>query len=225
MAFKPHFFSWILQDINTVGDPYYSPGRRATISGSPDPYGIDAEGETFASGAEFLPEVSPFERLDYVPRTVQQPISSSSLPLSEQDLQLQHEQQQAMIGEGGDVIEDPTNPENWPDTKDNDIVKRAKTMYTMAYSMYQFTRGEGELKTTQDLFTQAEFLTEEANKFYKVVRQFTYQVCARQPRCQYTFPSSLIRGQGHPNVLDVNLPSSLTGSKWTNEERFVGPFE
>lgn len=93
-----------------------------------------------------------------MPRTVQAP---------QQDLQ------QLMIGEQ----EDPTNPENWPDTKDNDIVKRAKAMYTMAYSMYQFTRGEGELKTTQDLFTQAEFLTEEANKFYKVVRQFTYQVC------------------------------------------------
>lgn len=46
----------------------------------------------------------------------------------------------------------------------------------MAFSMYQFTRGEGDLKTTQDLFTQAEFFAEEANKFYKVVRVFTYQV-------------------------------------------------
>ena len=89
--------------------------------------------------------------------------------------------QQLMLGEEsfevGGVMEgelDPTNSEKWPNT--NDIVKRARAMYTMALSMYQFTRGEGELKTTQDLFAQAEFLSEEANKFYKVVRRFTYQV-------------------------------------------------
>lgn len=76
------------------------------------------------------------------------------------------------------------------DPEDNDIVRRAKQMSTMAFSMYQFTRGEGELKTTQDLFTQAEFFAEEANKFYKVVRVFTYQVSWRErfefefsPRC------------------------------------------
>ncbi|XP_074598311.1 alpha-catenin related isoform X2 [Brevipalpus obovatus] len=66
--------------------------------------------------------------------------------------------------------------EKWPNPEDNDIVRRAKAMSQMAFSMYQFTRGEGELKTTQDLFTQAEFFAEEANKFYKLVRHFTYQV-------------------------------------------------
>lgn len=65
--------------------------------------------------------------------------------------------------------------EKWEES-DNDIVKRAKTMSAMAFSMYQFTRGEGALKTTQDLFTQAEFFAEEANRLYKVVRQFSYQV-------------------------------------------------
>ena len=38
--------------------------------------------------------------------------------------------------------------------ENNDIVKRARNMSSMAISMYQFTRGEGTLKTTQDLFTQ-----------------------------------------------------------------------
>ncbi len=38
--------------------------------------------------------------------------------------------------------------------ENNDIVKRARNMSSMAFSMYQFTRGEGTLKTTQDLFTQ-----------------------------------------------------------------------
>lgn len=60
--------------------------------------------------------------------------------------------------------------------ENNDIVKRAKNMSSMAFSMYQFTKGEGALRTTQDLFTQAEYFAEEANRLYKVVRQFSYQV-------------------------------------------------
>ncbi|XP_076308796.1 alpha-catulin-like [Tachypleus tridentatus] len=59
---------------------------------------------------------------------------------------------------------------------DNDIVRRGRGMSQMAFSVYQFTRGEGELKTTQDLFTQAEIFAEEANKLYKDIRQFSYQV-------------------------------------------------
>lgn len=62
--------------------------------------------------------------------------------------------------------------------ENNDIVKRAKNMSTMALSMYQFTKGEGTLRTTQDLFTQAEYFAEEANRLYKVVRIFSYQVPA-----------------------------------------------
>ncbi|UYV62594.1 CTNNAL1 [Cordylochernes scorpioides] len=69
--------------------------------------------------------------------------------------------------------------EKWPGgPAENDVVRRARVMSQMAFSMYQFTRGEGELRTTQDLFTQAEFLAEEANKLYKLVRQFSYQVPA-----------------------------------------------
>lgn len=70
--------------------------------------------------------------------------------------------------------------DKWNNTSDenNDIVKRAKNMSTMAFSMYQFTKGEGTLRTTQDLFTQAEYFAEEANRLYKVVRTFSYQVPA-----------------------------------------------
>lgn len=46
----------------------------------------------------------------------------------------------------------------------------------MAFLMYQFTKGNGSLKTTQDLFTQAEYFAEEANRLYKILRQFSYQV-------------------------------------------------
>ncbi|ESO99195.1 hypothetical protein LOTGIDRAFT_141992 [Lottia gigantea] len=59
---------------------------------------------------------------------------------------------------------------------DNEIVKRAKNMSSMAFSMYLFTRGEGALRTTQDLFVQAEFFAEEGNKLYKTVRDFSQRV-------------------------------------------------
>lgn len=57
---------------------------------------------------------------------------------------------------------------------------RAKNMSSMAFAMYQFTKGEGRLNTTQDLFTQAEYFAEEANRLYKIVRQFSYQVRPHQ---------------------------------------------
>ncbi|OTF69887.1 hypothetical protein BLA29_007269 [Euroglyphus maynei] len=68
------------------------------------------------------------------------------------------------------------------DLDDNDIVRKAKAMSSMAMAMFQFTRGEGELKTTQDLFTQAELFAEEANKLYKIVRHFTYQIPTGAPK-------------------------------------------
>lgn len=66
----------------------------------------------------------------------------------------------------------------WTDdlAEDNDILKRAKNMSAMAFLMYQFTKGSGSLRTTQDLFTQAEYFAEEANRLYKVLRHFSYQV-------------------------------------------------
>ncbi|PIO61630.1 hypothetical protein TELCIR_16841, partial [Teladorsagia circumcincta] len=50
-----------------------------------------------------------------------------------------------------------------------------RAMSSMAYNMYLFTRGDGPLKTTHDLFTQAEFFAEQANKMYKTVREFSYE--------------------------------------------------
>ncbi|XP_013408473.1 alpha-catulin isoform X2 [Lingula anatina] len=65
--------------------------------------------------------------------------------------------------------------EKWEEP-DNDIVKRAKNMSSMAFSMYLFTRGEGPLRTTQDLFTQAEYFAEEGNKLYKTVKEFAQKI-------------------------------------------------
>lgn len=90
-------------------------------------------------------------------------------------------EEQAKIAKAGLEMKMMTNEmdaeaDKWRQDDNNDIVKRARNMSSMAFSMYQFTKGEGTLKTTQDLFTQAEYFAEEANRLYKVARQFSYQV-------------------------------------------------
>ena len=58
----------------------------------------------------------------------------------------------------------------------NDIIQRAKRMAQQADDMFAFTRGQGRVKTTQDLFTLAEYFAEECNIIYKVIRLFSYDV-------------------------------------------------
>jgi len=66
--------------------------------------------------------------------------------------------------------------EKWQPEHDSEIVRRAKNMSSMAFSMYLFTRGEGPLHTTQDLFTQADYFAEEGTKLFHSVRQFSTRV-------------------------------------------------
>ncbi|XP_048473599.1 alpha-catulin isoform X1 [Rhincodon typus] len=65
--------------------------------------------------------------------------------------------------------------ERWED-QDNEILRQAQTMSSMAYSMYLFTRGEGLLKTTQDLFHQAEIFAEEGLRLYTNLHSFSNQL-------------------------------------------------
>ena len=65
---------------------------------------------------------------------------------------------------------------SYPDTENNEMVKRAKKMAQQADDMFAFTRGHGKVKTTQDLFTLAEYFAEECNIIYKVIRLFSYDV-------------------------------------------------
>uniref|UniRef100_A0A8D0A5V9 Alpha-catulin n=1 Tax=Sander lucioperca TaxID=283035 RepID=A0A8D0A5V9_SANLU len=48
-----------------------------------------------------------------------------------------------------------TEVEKWEE-QEHDIVRQSQSLASMAYNMYLFTRGEGLLKTTLDLFHQAE---------------------------------------------------------------------
>ncbi|CAF0862489.1 unnamed protein product [Didymodactylos carnosus] len=65
--------------------------------------------------------------------------------------------------------------EKW-DAPQNEIVKRAKNMSSMAFSMYLFTRGDGTLRTTQDLFTQAYYFVEEGTRLCTIVQEFSNQI-------------------------------------------------
>lgn len=58
----------------------------------------------------------------------------------------------------------------------NEIVKLAKKMSEMAYEIHLFTRGEGSLKTTQDLFDHAEGFLTNGIHLYGVLKEFVSQV-------------------------------------------------
>uniref|UniRef100_A0A8C3Q8F3 Alpha-catulin n=1 Tax=Geospiza parvula TaxID=87175 RepID=A0A8C3Q8F3_GEOPR len=66
--------------------------------------------------------------------------------------------------------------EKWED-QENEIVQHGQGMSSMAYSMYLFTRGEGLLKTTQDLFHQAEIFATEGTKLASALHALSDQVC------------------------------------------------
>ncbi|KAM9824057.1 alpha-catulin [Neosynchiropus ocellatus] len=68
-----------------------------------------------------------------------------------------------------------TEVEKWDD-QEVDIVRQSQSLASMAYNMYLFTRGEGLLKTTLDLFHQAEVLSEEGLQLCSSVRTFSTQL-------------------------------------------------
>uniref|UniRef100_A0A1A7Y5B5 Alpha-catulin n=1 Tax=Iconisemion striatum TaxID=60296 RepID=A0A1A7Y5B5_9TELE len=65
--------------------------------------------------------------------------------------------------------------EKWEE-QEHDIVRHSQSLASMAYSMYLFTRGEGLLKTTLDLFRQAEVLSEEGLQLCSSFRTFFSQL-------------------------------------------------
>nr|XP_032630868.1 alpha-catulin [Chelonoidis abingdonii] len=65
--------------------------------------------------------------------------------------------------------------EKWED-QENEIVRHGQSISSMAHSMYLFTRGEGLLKTTQDLFHQAEVFATEGIKLASVLTAFSNQL-------------------------------------------------
>jgi hypothetical protein len=123
-----------------------------------------------------------------------------------------------------------TDKWNGESEENNDIVKRAKNMSAMAFSMYQFTKGEGSLRTTQDLFTQAEYFAEEANRLYKVVRQFSYQVCIQKKitlnvlSLKFSFIKQVPAGDAKKELLDQldKVPTYVQTLQFTVKDPTVG---
>ncbi|XP_034096834.1 alpha-catulin isoform X4 [Gymnodraco acuticeps] len=68
-----------------------------------------------------------------------------------------------------------TEVEKWEEQEHN-IVRQSQSLASMAYNMYLFTRGEGLLKTTLDLFHQAEVLSEEGLQLCSSFRTFSTQL-------------------------------------------------
>uniref|UniRef100_A0A674EF49 Alpha-catulin n=1 Tax=Salmo trutta TaxID=8032 RepID=A0A674EF49_SALTR len=68
-----------------------------------------------------------------------------------------------------------TEVEKWED-QEHDIVRQGQSLSSMAYSMHLFTRGEGLLKTTTDLFHQAEVLSEEGLQLCSSLHTFSTQL-------------------------------------------------
>lgn len=142
-------------------------------------------GGAIVHGAMPPPPLPPQQQIDMgggggVPPDIAQGMNNhpGAVPPPPPQQQPPHRPTNVSINPEVDVVE-IARDDKWSsssEVEDNDIVRKAKAMSTMAMSMFQFTKGEGELKTTQDLFTQAEFFADEANRLYKIVRHFTYQV-------------------------------------------------
>ncbi|KAM5183978.1 alpha-catulin isoform 2-T2 [Callospermophilus lateralis] len=65
--------------------------------------------------------------------------------------------------------------EKWED-QENEIVQYGRNMSRMAYSLYLFTRGEGPLKTSQDLIHHLEVFAAESLKLTSSVQAFSKQL-------------------------------------------------
>ncbi|XP_059412485.1 alpha-catulin-like isoform X3 [Carassius carassius] len=65
--------------------------------------------------------------------------------------------------------------ERW-DEQDHEMVRLCQIISSMAYSMYLFTRGEGLLKTTLDLFHQAEVLSDQGLQLCHILHSLSKQL-------------------------------------------------
>ncbi|CAF1240152.1 unnamed protein product [Adineta ricciae] len=96
--------------------------------------------------------------------------------------------------------------EKWDDPQ-NEIAKRAKNMSSMAFSMYLFTRGEGTLRTTQDLFTQAYYFVEEGTRLAAIVQEFANQIPNKPSRQEILIQLEQIPLMCHQLKLKLKTPA------------------
>ncbi|CAF1529371.1 unnamed protein product [Adineta steineri] len=102
--------------------------------------------------------------------------------------------------------------EKW-DEAPNEVAKRAKNMSSMAYSMYLFTRGEGTLRTTQDLFTQAYYFVEEGTRLSAIIHEFIHQIPNKNVRQDMLIQLEKVPLMCHQ--LKLKLKASVSGKNST----------
>ncbi|XP_070702372.1 alpha-catulin [Pempheris klunzingeri] len=84
-----------------------------------------------------------------------------------------------------------TEVEKWEE-QEHDIVRQSQSLASMAYNMHLFTRGEGLLKTTLDLFHQAEVLSEEGLQLCSSLRTFSTQLVDEEKSAVMTEMEKLV---------------------------------
>ncbi|CAF3396536.1 unnamed protein product [Rotaria sp. Silwood1] len=110
--------------------------------------------------------------------------------------------------------------EKW-DEPQNEIAKRAKNMSSMAFSMYLFTRGEGTLRTTQDLFTQAYYFIEEGTRLSVIVREFTNQIPNKTLRQEIQIQLEQIPLMCHQLKLKLKTPALGKASTFSKVDAVI----
>lgn len=81
-------------------------------------------------------------------------------------------------------------------------------MSSMAFSMYLFTRGEGTLRTTQDLFTQAYYFVEEGTRLSAIIFEFANQIPNKIARQEILSQLDKIPLMCHQLKLKLKTPAS-----------------
>ncbi|KAI3358529.1 hypothetical protein L3Q82_014946 [Scortum barcoo] len=84
-----------------------------------------------------------------------------------------------------------TEVEKWEE-QEHEIVRQSQSLASMAYNMHLFTRGEGLLKTTLDLFHQAEVLSEEGLQLCSSLRTFSTQLVDEEKSAVMTEMEKLV---------------------------------
>ncbi|CAF1399310.1 unnamed protein product [Adineta steineri] len=110
--------------------------------------------------------------------------------------------------------------EKW-DEPQNEIAKRAKNMSSMAFSMYLFTRGEGTLRTTQDLFTQAYYFVEEGSRLTSIVQEFLNQVPNKTSRQEILIQLEQVPLMCHQLKLKLKTPASGKSSTFSKVDAVI----
>ncbi len=132
----------------------------------------------------------------------------------------------SMLGSSGRLRGDFVSPEevlaSFKDVENNEIINRAKKMVVQASDMMAFTRGcSDKVKTTQDLFTLAEYFAEETNLLYKVIRLFSYDVPAGEDKRSLMATADHVPKHCHQMQMLIQSPTVGKAATFTKVDSII----